>query len=78
MEYWLSDQIQRVVISGTKSSWRIVTSSGPQTSLLGLVLFNIINELGDGAECTLSKLVDDSELGEIADIPEGHAAIQRK
>ncbi|PKU41055.1 rna-directed dna polymerase from mobile element jockey-like [Limosa lapponica baueri] len=29
----------------------------------------------DGTECTLCKLADDTELGEVADRLEGHAAI---
>ncbi|GAB0177588.1 mitochondrial enolase superfamily member 1 [Grus japonensis] len=68
----------RVVISSTKSVWRPVTSDVFEESILGTVLLNIfINDLDDGAGCTLSKFADDAKLGRVADMPKGHAAIQR-
>lgn len=49
-----------------------------QGSPFGTVLFNIfVNDLDDGAECTLSKCEDDMKLERLADMPEGPAATWR-
>ena len=74
---WAENQLnglaQRLIISRTKSVWRTVTSSYPR----GPILFHIfINDLDDGAACTLSKFANDTKLVGEVDEPEGHASIQ--
>ncbi|KAK4806616.1 hypothetical protein QYF61_013871 [Mycteria americana] len=74
IKHWLNGWAQRAVISDPKSPWKPLTSS----SVVGPILLKIfMNDPDDGAECTLSKLADDTKLGGVADTPEGCVAIQR-
>lgn len=64
-------QSQKTVISDAKFRWRLVTSCLLQGSVLDPVLLSIfINDLDDGAECILSKFVDDMKLSVVASTPE--------
>lgn len=56
-------QAQRVMIEGTKSSWRSITSDIPQESISGPVLINtFVNYLNNKAESTLRTFSDDAKL----------------
>jgi len=64
--------------SGTKSSWRPVTSSVPHGSVLSSSLLNMsINNLGEGGERTLNNFANDTKLGGVDETPEGRASTQR-
>ena len=69
---------QRVVVNGSVSGWRSVTSGVPHRSVLGLVLFHIfISDTDSVVKCTLSEFADDTKLWGAVNTPEGQDSIQR-
>ena len=66
------------MIIGSVPGWKLVTSSVPQGSVLGLELFNVfVNDIDDGIKCTLSKFSDNTKLSSAVNTLEGREAIQR-
>lgn len=66
-----------MIISVMSLSWKQVTSSVPQTSVLDPLLFSIISDLYDWAEHSLSKFAGDTKVGGVAARPEDLAAMCR-
>ena len=65
---FLEDRRQKVVVNGTASAERLVTSGVPQGSVLGPVLFLIyINDLPDQLSSKCKIFADDTKLYGVAD-----------
>ncbi|KAF2355265.1 Reverse transcriptase domain [Trinorchestia longiramus] len=59
---WLTGRTQRAVIHNQVSDSTLVTSGVPQGSVLGPLLFIIINDLDVGTNSKINKFVDDTKL----------------
>lgn len=78
LKHWLDGWTQRVVMTGVKCSWWLLTRGVPQGSVLGPVLFNIfVHDLDKGMECTLSTFADDIKLGRKVDLLGSKNALEK-
>jgi len=78
MRNWLDGRTQRVVVNGSVSRWRLVTSGIHQGSVLGPVLFNIfISDTDSKIECILTKFADYTKMHGVVNTPAGWDDIQR-
>ena len=60
---WLLGRKQRVVLNGTFSYWKLVTSGVPQGSVLGPLLFIMfVNDMDQSVLSQLLKFADDAKL----------------
>ncbi|XP_011675592.2 uncharacterized protein LOC105443737 [Strongylocentrotus purpuratus] len=73
----LTDRQQAVVVDGSKSTWRDVTSGVPQGSVIGPTLFLLyINDIQDNIQSTMRLFADDSTLYREIRCPEDHQILK--
>lgn len=69
-EDWPNGLAQKVMISGMKSSWRLVIRGVIRGPLLGPALFSIFfSDLDEGTGCTFSKFADTKLLSQMVVLP---------
>ena len=77
---WLKKRKQRVLVSGAYSEWRDVTSSVPQGSVLGPILFVIyiddIDKCIGSMEGIISKFADDTKVAKVVNDSKTAAEMQ--
>jgi hypothetical protein len=64
---WLGERRQRVVLNGAVSGWKSVLSGVPHKSVLGPILFLIINNIDAMTHLitVIKKFADDTKLGQL-------------
>ena len=62
LEDWLTDRRQRVVVRGCESDWLPVKSGVPQGSVMGPILFLIINDIEEDVMSKVLKFSDDTKI----------------
>src|SRR6267154_1089373 len=72
IESWLFERKQRVVLNGSFSEWKSVTSGVPQGSVLGPLLFIMfVNDMDQSVLSQLLKFADDAKLFRCVSDPGG-------
>ena len=66
---WIGDFLRnrkkRVMVNGISSEWRNITSGIPQGSVLGPILFLILNNMPKVIQCLVKLFADDAKLYQI-------------
>lgn len=76
----LGCQAQRVMVNGSYSAWRRVTSGAPQRCTVEPVLSNVFtnNQEGEEVKHTLIKFANHTKRKQVADRLEGRAPVQSR
>ena len=74
---FLSNRQQRVVVNGAKSQWAPVLSGVPQGTILGPLLFSMINDIMVGIESEIRLFADDCVCYRQIDSTEDTSKLQK-